>query len=242
MRKLVLMLVCAATCLGAAAPSVLAASEPVASTGNAAAITPSSATLNGTVNPEGQSTSYHFEYGTTTSYGGETAIADAGAGTAMSRSRMRSPTVTLESSPAAGGPWTDTRSTTAASSGLYSFPALAPSANTYYRVLSDGATSAALLVRVNFRISLLVSRSRPPAGSPVRFHGYAAPGHRWHLVLVQREGPFGRWYTIAVTRLRRFGFYSVKVRIRRRGHFRTVVVPDAGHGVGRSRAVLIRVR
>jgi hypothetical protein len=43
-------------------------------------------------------------------------------------------------------------------------------------------------------------------------------------------------------RLRRFGFYSVKVRIRRRGHFRTVVVPDGGHGVGRSRAVVIRVR
>jgi hypothetical protein len=39
------------------------------------------ATLNGTVNPEGQSTSYYFEYGTTAAYGFQTAAANAGAGT-----------------------------------------------------------------------------------------------------------------------------------------------------------------
>lgn len=41
-----------------------------------------SATLNGTVNPEGQSTSYWFEYGITADYGSETAEGNAGAGTA----------------------------------------------------------------------------------------------------------------------------------------------------------------
>ena len=38
--------------------------------------------LKGTVNPEGYSTSYHFEYGTSTSYGQNTTLQDAGSGTA----------------------------------------------------------------------------------------------------------------------------------------------------------------
>lgn len=41
-----------------------------------------SATLNGTVNPAGQATTYYFEYGTTADYGLQTAGASAGAGTA----------------------------------------------------------------------------------------------------------------------------------------------------------------
>lgn len=68
--------------LGLAAPAAVAASEPVASTGTATSITSTSAKLNGTVNPEGQATSYYFEYGTTTSYGSQTTTADAGSGTA----------------------------------------------------------------------------------------------------------------------------------------------------------------
>jgi hypothetical protein len=43
---------------------------PVVTTGGAADRTTSSATLRGTVNPGGLQTTYHFEYGTTTSYGG----------------------------------------------------------------------------------------------------------------------------------------------------------------------------
>jgi hypothetical protein len=57
---------CACVIAGIAAPAALAATEPTAATGNATAITVSSATLNGTVNPEGQATTYHFEFGTTT--------------------------------------------------------------------------------------------------------------------------------------------------------------------------------
>lgn len=51
---------------------------PVATSGTASGVTPVSATLNGTVNPQGQATTYHFEYGTSTAYGQRTA--DAGAG------------------------------------------------------------------------------------------------------------------------------------------------------------------
>jgi hypothetical protein len=37
--------------------------------------------LNGTINPNGLSTTYYFEYGTTTSYGSTTSETDAGSGT-----------------------------------------------------------------------------------------------------------------------------------------------------------------
>ena len=54
---------------------------PDAATGAASGVNASSATLTGTVNPNGQSTSWYFEYGSTTSYGSKTASHDAGAGT-----------------------------------------------------------------------------------------------------------------------------------------------------------------
>jgi hypothetical protein len=61
--------------------SALAASAPSVSTGGAQAVTYDSANLNGSVNPNGSDTSYYFQYGLTRSYGGQTTIADAGAGT-----------------------------------------------------------------------------------------------------------------------------------------------------------------
>ncbi len=56
-------------------------SAPVVATGSASAIGPTSAIVDGTVNPNGQSTSWYFEYGTTTSYGSKTASHSAGSGT-----------------------------------------------------------------------------------------------------------------------------------------------------------------
>jgi hypothetical protein len=52
----------------------------VATTGAADSITTSTATLTGTVNPGGVRTTYHFEYGTSASYGVSTPDTDAGAG------------------------------------------------------------------------------------------------------------------------------------------------------------------
>jgi hypothetical protein len=47
---------------------------PLVASESAEAIAPKSATLTATINPEGpKSTSYHFEYGTTTAYGSSTA-------------------------------------------------------------------------------------------------------------------------------------------------------------------------
>ena len=53
---------------------------PTVSTLSATLITPNSATLNGTVNPNGETTTYYFEYGPDTSYGTTTSSASAGSG------------------------------------------------------------------------------------------------------------------------------------------------------------------
>jgi hypothetical protein len=55
--------------------------SPTVSTGSVTSEKTDSATLNGTVNPNGYTTTYYFEYGTTTSYGSTTAQKDAGSGT-----------------------------------------------------------------------------------------------------------------------------------------------------------------
>jgi hypothetical protein len=65
----------------AAAGTADAAVGPSVSTGSATGVTATSATLNGTVNPNGSATSWHFEYGTTTAYGQTTPAQNAGSGT-----------------------------------------------------------------------------------------------------------------------------------------------------------------
>lgn len=60
------------------------AAVPAATTGNATALTQTSAKLHGTVKPNGQNTTWHFEIGPTTAYGaatGEQGPAVAGSGT-----------------------------------------------------------------------------------------------------------------------------------------------------------------
>lgn len=61
--------------------SAEAASKPSVSTGAAKSVTFDSATLTGAVNPQASNTSYYFQFGLTKAYGGQTSIADAGAGT-----------------------------------------------------------------------------------------------------------------------------------------------------------------
>ena len=57
---------------------------PVATTGSASAVLDTSATLGGSVNPNGTATTYHFEYGTTTAYGTNSPAVDASAGSGTS--------------------------------------------------------------------------------------------------------------------------------------------------------------
>ena len=58
------------------------ASNPIVITNDPTGVTCTGATLNGGVNPNGLPTNYHFEWGTTVSYGNSTAVLSAGSGTA----------------------------------------------------------------------------------------------------------------------------------------------------------------
>jgi hypothetical protein len=57
---------------------------PTAITGSATSLTETGVTLNGTVNPEGKETTYHFEYGKTTSYGTSVPVPSANVGSGLS--------------------------------------------------------------------------------------------------------------------------------------------------------------
>jgi hypothetical protein len=70
-----------ALCSLALAAPALALTKPSVSTGPAHQVSYASAVLTGTVNPNGSSTSYYFEYGSTKRYGGQSTIASAGSGT-----------------------------------------------------------------------------------------------------------------------------------------------------------------
>jgi hypothetical protein len=66
----------------ALAPVASALALPGVSTGAATGVSYGSATLTGLVDPHGSNTSYYFQYGPTKAFGAQTALADAGAGTA----------------------------------------------------------------------------------------------------------------------------------------------------------------
>ncbi|MGP0033699.1 MAG: hypothetical protein ACLP4R_03840 [Solirubrobacteraceae bacterium] len=67
---------------GSAAAASGAPAPPSATTGTATNVAQSSTTIAGTLNPNGVTTSYYFQYGTNTSYGSSTPPTDAGSGTA----------------------------------------------------------------------------------------------------------------------------------------------------------------
>jgi hypothetical protein len=74
------------SCQTASTPSglrvdyILNGHGPAATTGATTGLTPTSATLNGVINPLGAAAGYHFEYGTTTAYGSSTPNPSAGNG------------------------------------------------------------------------------------------------------------------------------------------------------------------
>jgi hypothetical protein len=64
-----------------AGPRAVTPSSPLVSTGSATSIKPTSAVLNGKVNPEGTKTSYQFRWGLTAQYGSQSSFHSAGSGT-----------------------------------------------------------------------------------------------------------------------------------------------------------------
>jgi hypothetical protein len=87
MRKPKRALVVVAAAVIASLPVALAhgaTSAPTVTTSPASSIGNSGATLNGSVNPNGQQTSYAFQWGPTSDYGHETTVTSAGSGTTAS--------------------------------------------------------------------------------------------------------------------------------------------------------------
>ena len=64
---------------------------PAVTTGQATEVQPGSATLNGTVNPENTQTTYHFQYGTSASYGSEAPAPEASAGAGSAPQAVSTP-------------------------------------------------------------------------------------------------------------------------------------------------------
>jgi phosphodiesterase/alkaline phosphatase D-like protein len=81
MKRAMLLLGLTALIAGPVAVAASAAiSSPSVTTGGSTSITTSGASVQGTVNPEGQATQYAFQYGTTNAYGHETRLTATGAG------------------------------------------------------------------------------------------------------------------------------------------------------------------
>lgn len=81
MRALGLLVTGLAAALAAGAALAASAADPTAITGAVSSVDATTATLNATVNPNGKTTTWYFEYGTSTSYGSKTPSQDAGNGT-----------------------------------------------------------------------------------------------------------------------------------------------------------------
>ncbi len=77
------LLVLAITSASHPAPASAAAVPPSVTTGSPSGVGQSSATVNGTVNPNGESTSYYFKYGATNNYGLQTTPSGAGSGSGI---------------------------------------------------------------------------------------------------------------------------------------------------------------
>jgi hypothetical protein len=77
-------------------PAAAAPGAPLVATGLAAQVTTSGATLQATVNPQGQPTTYHFNYGPTNAYGSAAPAPDAQAGSGTSAQNVQQPITGLQ--------------------------------------------------------------------------------------------------------------------------------------------------
>src|SRR5437868_12545172 len=80
MRRFLVMAVTVSLCVAALLAGAAAASAPTVTTGPAQSLTTTSATVTGTVNPNGQSTTSSIQFGTTTGYGMQTSPRSVGSG------------------------------------------------------------------------------------------------------------------------------------------------------------------
>jgi hypothetical protein len=144
-----------------------AAGGPTVTTGGAQAVSFSSATLTGTIDPNGANTSYYFQYGPTKLYGFQTAIADAGAG---------SKTVTVKLAIAGLAPLTEYHYR------LVAVNAAAPAA--------QGGDRHFETTKVPLSLAILSSPNPVPAGGSVTIQGTLSGTNNASRQVVLQENPF----------------------------------------------------
>ena len=81
MHRTIKLVIAVIGVIATVAGAAVAATTPGVSTGKATSIHDVSAVLNGTVNPNGTTSVYHFEWGLTTAYGVTSSLKSAGSGT-----------------------------------------------------------------------------------------------------------------------------------------------------------------
>ncbi len=84
------------------------------------------------------------------------------------------------------------------SSGVYTFPAQTPVNSTYYKVQSDGKSSAVLFEGVRYVVSATASPTSAMEGQVVTFSGNVAPtpAHPGHLIYLQRQNASGTGFHV----------------------------------------------
>lgn len=168
----------------AALPAVAAATLPAATTGAARSVTTSSATLNGTFNPNGEPTTYFFLYGPTNAYGSQT------------------PTQ---------GPTAAVKKSTPASAGV---TGLAPGRTYHYRLVATNASGTRRGGDRTFTsLGLISLTGRPgfvPFGAPTLLSGQLSTGNVAGVKVTLKENPypFSGLKAVATTRTDPAGRYG----------------------------------
>lgn len=137
------------------------------------------------------------------------------------------------------GKWITAGTTNTVADGVYSF-ATKPLITTHYRVVTKGkpaVRSAEAGVQVRWKVGLGVGDLTPRKGQNVRFSGTVKPGYAGGSVLVQKKTSLG-WKTVkqvALTTSPLGSTYSVRMRIRHNGRYRSVVMGNGAYETGISR-------
>ena len=168
----------------------------------------------------------------------------SGAATGPSASGV---TLALEQNPApyTGGYKATGQTTTASSSGAYTFT-VTPALNTRFRVVAQAKkrpTSPELTVDVRVKVVLHVSTTTPRRGRRVAFTGSVFPAHDATIARLQRRTSAG-WRTVATMPLAAAtpvagvsrSKFAKRLKVRRSGTYRVRVLPtDGDHVAGTSR-------
>ena len=137
------------------------------------------------------------------------------------------------------GKFTGTGTAVTDANGSYTF-SVSPPTSTRYRVTTEekpAVTSAEATLLVAWRVGLSVSDRTPSKGERVRFRGAVRPTHTGN-VAIQRKTASG-FKTVKTVALKTAtgadrSTYSTRIRVRRTGRYRSVVLGDGAHETGYS--------